>query len=82
MFDTLGQGQIFASTGSVTATLANDGSVIDLSAPTNVQMNSIKLTEEAVPVTMTTTGYILDKVIGATVCLLIIRSFMAIRVLC
>ncbi|KAF9328113.1 hypothetical protein BGZ91_001144 [Linnemannia elongata] len=61
VFDKLGQGQIFASTGSVTATIANDVNVMALSAPTNVQMNSIKLTDEAVPVTMTTTGYILDK---------------------
>ncbi|KAH7049824.1 hypothetical protein BKA57DRAFT_461309 [Linnemannia elongata] len=61
VFDKLGQGQIFASTGSVTATIANDVNVMVLSAPTNVQMNSIKLTDEAVPVTMTTTGYILDK---------------------
>lgn len=71
MFDKLGQGQIFASTGSVTATIANDVNVMVLSAPTNVQMNSIKLTDEAVPVTMTTTGYILDKVICATGFLLI-----------
>ncbi|KAF9150666.1 hypothetical protein BG015_007512 [Linnemannia schmuckeri] len=48
--------------------MSNADNVIVLSAPTNVQMNSIKLTEEAVPVTMTITGYILDKAAdGSTV---------------
>lgn len=82
MFDKLGQGQVFASTGSVTAIFGNTENVIVLSAPTNIQMNSIKLTEEAVPVTMTTTGYILDRVIGANVCLFSSQSFIAIRALC
>ncbi|KAH7052865.1 hypothetical protein BKA57DRAFT_503002 [Linnemannia elongata] len=54
-------GHIFASTGYVTATVPNNENAVVLNAHTNVQVKSIKLTEEAVPATMTTTGYILDK---------------------
>ncbi|KAF8930526.1 hypothetical protein BGZ47_000499 [Haplosporangium gracile] len=58
VFDKTGQGQIYAASGSVTANMTK----------TITLLLSIKLTEEAVPVTMTITGYILDKAAdGSTV---------------
>ncbi|KAF9920239.1 hypothetical protein FBU30_009973 [Linnemannia zychae] len=61
VFDQSGQGEIFAAEGSVLATISNDIHVTILGLPTAVQMNSIKLSAQAIPVTMTNTGYLLDK---------------------
>ncbi|KAG0275045.1 hypothetical protein BGZ95_009243 [Linnemannia exigua] len=61
VFDKYGQGQIFSASGSMVANMTNDANVLVLSAGVNVQMNSIILSDQAVPVTMVGTGYILDK---------------------
>ncbi|KAK3839701.1 MAG: hypothetical protein J3R72DRAFT_447392 [Linnemannia gamsii] len=61
VFDKYGQGQIYSASGSIVANMTNDANVLVLSAGVNVQMNSITLSDQAVPVTMANTGYILDK---------------------
>ncbi|KAF9088036.1 hypothetical protein BGX23_007682 [Mortierella sp. AD031] len=60
VFDKQGGGQAFSSSSSSGGLNANDR-IITLSAPKTVSMSGITLSADAVPITMETTGYILDK---------------------
>ncbi|KAF9116784.1 hypothetical protein BGW39_002598 [Mortierella sp. 14UC] len=57
VFDTQGGGLVYPSQGLLQTT----GKVITLSAGKSVTMNGISLTADAIPITMETTGYILDR---------------------
>ncbi|KAF9104414.1 hypothetical protein BGX29_001941 [Mortierella sp. GBA35] len=61
VFDTAGKGQAFPALGNIDASLNSTMRALTLDAPTNVNMNGITLTKDAIPVTMASTGYILDK---------------------
>lgn len=55
-------GQIFSTEGSLLPDRGAGGPDVSLSAPVNVSMNGITLTENAIPITMGNRAYILDKV--------------------
>lgn len=57
-----GAGQIFSTKGSLLPILNANMTTVSLTAPVNVSMNGITLTENAIPVTMGKRAYILDKV--------------------
>lgn len=57
-----GAGQIFSTKGSLLPILNANVTTVSLTAPVNVSMNGITLTENAIPVTMGKRAYILDKV--------------------
>ncbi|KAK3839702.1 MAG: hypothetical protein J3R72DRAFT_175754 [Linnemannia gamsii] len=61
IFDKLGSGQIFTATSSDQAAANNSITLLSLSNPGTVNMNGIRLSANAVSVTMEGTGYILDK---------------------
>ncbi|KAG0056464.1 hypothetical protein BGZ89_002109 [Linnemannia elongata] len=56
-----GAGQIFSTEGSLLPILNANMTTVSLTAPVNVSMNGITLTENAIPVTMGKRAYILDK---------------------
>jgi hypothetical protein len=62
VFDTNGGGMIYPTLDSGASTIPSLNSVLTLSSPTPVDMGGITLTSNAISLTMTTTGYILDKV--------------------
>ncbi|KAG9064213.1 hypothetical protein KI688_003401 [Linnemannia hyalina] len=66
VFDKVGKGQIFAATGNLLATVTNNISALTLGIPESVNMNGISLTVDAIPITMGTTAYILDKADNGT----------------
>lgn len=62
VFDKAGLGMAYITTGN---SVTNDSSTVPsmtLSPGYAVNMNNIVITENAIPVTMSTTGYILDRV--------------------
>ncbi|KAG0305607.1 hypothetical protein BGZ98_003859 [Dissophora globulifera] len=61
VFDTQGQGLAYPVEASSAPAITGYESVMVLGSPLNVNMNSISLTKDAIPITMTSTGYILDK---------------------
>lgn len=62
VFDNAGKGQIFTATGNLLSTATNNIPTLTLGIPESVNMNEISLTDNAIPITMGTTAYILDKV--------------------
>lgn len=63
IFDMSGAGTIFSAQLNPDSVLGNPmGSLITLAKTQNVDMSGIKLTDAAIPVTMSNVGYILDKV--------------------
>lgn len=64
VFDKSGGGQIQSAVGNLQATVGSNVPAISLDPPMTVNMNGIKLTPDAIPVTMEAFGYILDKVIS------------------
>ncbi|KAG0275044.1 hypothetical protein BGZ95_009242 [Linnemannia exigua] len=68
VFDTAGRGQAFPALGSSVATPTTAEKVLTLGIPVDVNMNEIKLTADAIPVTLANTGLIVDKALdGSTV---------------
>ncbi|KAK3835200.1 MAG: hypothetical protein JOS17DRAFT_788277 [Linnemannia elongata] len=61
VFDKSGGGQIQSAVGNLQATVGSNVPAISLDPPMTVNMNGIKLTPDAIPVTMEAFGYILDK---------------------
>ncbi|KAG0205641.1 hypothetical protein BGX33_007839, partial [Mortierella sp. NVP41] len=61
VFDYLGGGVIYSSTGSLSTLATPSENIINLSNPTAVSMSGITLTTNAIPVTMGNTAYILDQ---------------------
>lgn len=62
VFDKNNRGQIFCTEGSLLADENNNIPAVALGVPIAVNMNGIVLTENAIPITMGNTAYILDKV--------------------
>lgn len=62
VFDKSNKGQIFSTEGNLLADMNNTVPVVTLGVPVSVNMNGITLTENAIPITMGNTAYILDKV--------------------
>jgi hypothetical protein len=63
VFDKNGGGRIYSTLSYLNKTSNSTlGELMSISAPTSVIMSGIKLTESAIPVTMGSTAYILDKV--------------------
>lgn len=62
VFDKNGQGRIQTADGNLLAAPSNEISAVGLGIPTPVDMNGIVLTENAIPITMGNTAYILNKV--------------------
>ncbi|KAG0215027.1 hypothetical protein BGX33_001587 [Mortierella sp. NVP41] len=61
VFDTDNRGKIYSALGSSEPNVLRGVLALELGVPVDVDMNGIFLTKEAIPVTMTSTGYILDK---------------------
>ncbi|KAG0378645.1 hypothetical protein BGX24_003259 [Mortierella sp. AD032] len=75
VFDKSNRGQIFTAHGNLLANITNNTPTVALGVPTNVIMNGIMLTINAIPVTMGNTAYILDRASnGSTVIYSIIPS--------
>ncbi|KAF9537082.1 hypothetical protein EC957_008876 [Mortierella hygrophila] len=66
VFDKAGKGQIFTATGNLLATVTNNIPALTLGIPESVKMSEISLTVDAIPITMGTTAYILDKADNGT----------------
>lgn len=63
IFDKVGAGTIFSTQLNTNSVLGNpNGSLITLAKTQDVDMSGIKLTDAAIPVTMSNVGYLLDKV--------------------
>lgn len=62
VFDKSGGGQIQSTAGNLQAAVGTNVPVVSLDPPMAVNMNGIRLTADAIPVTMENVGYILDKV--------------------
>ncbi|KAF9150667.1 hypothetical protein BG015_007513 [Linnemannia schmuckeri] len=61
VFDKLGEALAYITTGTSATSLYNTTPSMTLSPSIRVNMSNIVLTENAIPVTMSTTGYILDR---------------------
>ncbi|KAG0074459.1 hypothetical protein BGZ90_010749 [Linnemannia elongata] len=61
VFDKNGGGQIQSTAGNLQAAVGTNVPVVSLDPPMAVNMNGIRLTADAIPVTMENVGYILDK---------------------
>ncbi|KAF9099765.1 hypothetical protein BGX23_012159 [Mortierella sp. AD031] len=61
VFDTDNRGKIYSALGSSEPNVLRGVLALELGVPVDVDMNGIFLTKEAIPVTMTSTGYIPDK---------------------
>ncbi|KAF9127924.1 hypothetical protein BGW39_005474 [Mortierella sp. 14UC] len=61
VFDTAGRGQVFPALGSSVATPTTEEKALALGSPVDVDMSGITLTADAIPVTLASTGFILDK---------------------
>ncbi|KAG0281977.1 hypothetical protein BGZ96_000959 [Linnemannia gamsii] len=66
VFDKSNRGQIFSTEGSLLADVNNSIPAVALGTPISVNMNGIALTENAIPITMGNTAYILDKASNGT----------------
>ncbi|KAG0291203.1 hypothetical protein BGZ96_005396 [Linnemannia gamsii] len=67
IFDQAGAGTIFSTQLNPNSVLGDpNGSLITLAKTQNVDMSGIKLTDAAIPVTMSNVGYILDKASDGT----------------
>ena len=62
VFDKFKHAQAYFAMGSSTADPNNTENVLTLSGPDAVNMNTIELTSDAIPVSMSGIGYILDRV--------------------
>lgn len=62
VFDKQGEALAYITTGTSATSLTNTVPLMTLSPSIRVNMSNITLTENAIPVTMTTSGYILDRV--------------------
>lgn len=62
VFDTDNNGKIYPALGDPNSDVTTASPGFSLDSPIAVNMNGIKLTAEAIPVTAASTGYILDKV--------------------
>ncbi|KAF9298968.1 hypothetical protein BGZ88_003046 [Linnemannia elongata] len=66
VFDKSNKGQIFSTEGNLLADMNSTVPVVTLGVPVSVNMNGITLTENAIPITMGNTAYILDKASNGT----------------
>ncbi|KAK3835302.1 MAG: hypothetical protein JOS17DRAFT_736764 [Linnemannia elongata] len=67
IFDKVGAGTIFSTQLNTNSVLGNpNGSLITLAKTQDVDMSGIKLTDAAIPVTMSNVGYLLDKASDGT----------------
>ncbi|KAK5798911.1 hypothetical protein F5H01DRAFT_418480 [Linnemannia elongata] len=66
VFDKSSRGQIFSATGNLLANLTNFVPTVALGIPTVVNMNGITLSPNAIPITMGSVAYILDKEANGT----------------
>ncbi|KAF9550519.1 hypothetical protein EC957_000193 [Mortierella hygrophila] len=67
VFDKAGSGTIFSTQLNTNSVLGDaNGSLITLAKAQDVDMNGIKLTDAAIPVTMSNVGYLLDKASDGT----------------
>ncbi|KAG0274504.1 hypothetical protein BGZ96_004311, partial [Linnemannia gamsii] len=63
VFDKNGQGRIQTADGNLLAAPSNEISAVGLGIPTPVNMNGMVPTENAIPITMGNTAYILNKIL-------------------
>ncbi|KAK3835203.1 MAG: hypothetical protein JOS17DRAFT_560883 [Linnemannia elongata] len=66
VFDKSSRGQIFSATGNLLANVTNYVPTVALGMPTVVNMNGITLSPNAIPITMGSVAYILDKEANGT----------------
>ncbi|KAF9139405.1 hypothetical protein BGX30_008009 [Mortierella sp. GBA39] len=66
VFDKSNRGQIFSATGNLLANYTNIIPAIELGIPTVVSMDGITLSPNAIPITMGSVAYILDKEANGT----------------
>ncbi|KAG0281978.1 hypothetical protein BGZ96_000960 [Linnemannia gamsii] len=66
VFDKSSRGQIFSAAGNLLANATNYVPTVALGIPTVINMNGITLTPNAIPITMGSVAYILDKEANGT----------------
>lgn len=62
VFDTNGGGMVYKVEDSTAPVTSNNTNVVSLSSPQQVNMSGVRLTSNAIPITMGKVAYIMDQV--------------------
>ncbi|KAF9917509.1 hypothetical protein BX616_000768 [Lobosporangium transversale] len=66
VFDNIGGGVAYTTLASAGSIVSNLDRILSLSNPQSVDMNGIKLTKDAIPITMASVAYILDRALDGS----------------